>query len=220
MIEKKFLDLYTKSLENFNYRPLYYYNLLTDIYKEEWLDWDPTTIRLTLERDFNIDIPDEIIDCIAALIAVKKSTLPFVDVNVFIHVVIALTNPPADFTILQETSPPRIAKAINVMKHLRPEQQFSNEIQTYIAFVCWTDGLFYLIEPLKMCQDELDVILKIKKTYDEEAYQYMDHLWELIKDLPLEQAEKVVINLNVNDNKYRVQLYKLLNIKEISGEIV
>lgn len=108
---------------------------------------EPETVRQKLTH-----LTEEAFNTLMAKLTIENSNAPFEDFYIFSSVVIALNGTIPDFTKLETPEIPWIWYAVSVMKELRPDMEFSHEVQQYIKLASNEAG--YYIYPREM--DELD----------------------------------------------------------------
>ena len=128
---------------------------------------EPETVRQKLpfldEEGFNFNM---------AKLTIENSNAAFEDFYIFSAVVIALNGVVPDFKKLETPEIPWIWYAVEIIKDLRPDMEFSYEVQQYIKLASNEDG--YYIYPREM--DELDTkwLDRAEALLDAEPEQYTD----------------------------------------------
>jgi hypothetical protein len=149
------------------------YKYLNDKYSNAWHDWEPETLRHTLDRD-GVDLDDEVMNSIQALQVICKTNAPFEEWHVFEKVGQALNNNPVSFGHVQPLEMDEIAYTIKILQDIRPKEEFEDDIKGYIAAAAKEAGMVYLPEDLypKGCQDFLDKMGNDTKLRDAVAKVY------------------------------------------------
>jgi len=178
--------------------------LLSNKYDKEWLFWEPETLEFVIKEKLGIDIRS--LDAILSIALCKLSLAPWKTWHIFEKVVLALNDEIPLFDRQQAISPAQIALAVYYIRRLRPDEVFSDEIQTFIAAICHRKGLMYLTPPLEFAQDELNRMHNNEK----EAMELSDY-WASVKDENFQ-------TFSFKENNLGIQLSRLAAIKEYLKE--
>lgn len=154
--------------------PLSVLAYLNDEFDHDWWDWEPETIWSELV-DKGIGTERETRDLVMALQLMHNSDYPFEFWHVFENVGHALNFNPVSFEYIQPLDPHEIAYATKVMRQIRPNLDFTDEVDRYIAASARNAGLVYM--PVEFFHKDNQVFLdelnndlalkaKVKKLWD------------------------------------------------------
>lgn len=124
------------------------FSQMNDKYGEDWWDWEPETIRVTVDRDYGIEIDEDGENIIGALQMVLNSNQAHEHWHVFEKTGHAFNGNNVDFSILQPLELDEIAVTLDILNTLRPKQDFLSEIHGYIAVSAKSSGVVFLPEGL------------------------------------------------------------------------
>lgn len=122
--------------------------ILLQKYGPDWMTWEPETLRMRIEHDFNQGVSDLNMHKVQAM-----KTLHFVDTfwtdwEVFCWVIMAVNGVPPDFNIMQVPTVAQAMIAVDIANRVRTDASFSLEINDYLEQVHMFNGIFCPIEPL------------------------------------------------------------------------
>ncbi len=123
--------------------------VLLQKYGPEWMTWEPETLRMRIEFDFQQGVSDLNVHKIQAM-----KTLHFVDTfwtewEVFCWVAMAINGVPPDFNIMQVPTVAQAMIAVDVANRVRSDVPFSLELNDYLEQVHMFNGILCPIEPLE-----------------------------------------------------------------------
>lgn len=119
------------------------YSLMNDKFGREWHDWEPETLWTSIGN-----VPEYQKNIIMVLQVLVKTNQIHEHWHLFENAVHALNGNQVDFGMLQPCELTHIYKAIKIIKIIRPKEDFSPEIFSYIAAVAKSSGVVFL--PRKM----------------------------------------------------------------------
>lgn len=103
----------------------------------DWLEWSPETLRLEIKDDFNVEVTDDGIDKIMAVIAVLTTDSFYRDLPRFIELCNVFADAEFNPMVFDPADAWEIAWAITEVSLLDPpedpEHAFSDEIRRYIG---------------------------------------------------------------------------------------
>lgn len=120
------------------------FDQMNEKYGEDWWDWEPETIRVTLDKDFGFEVSEDGENLLGALQLVLNTNQAHEHWHVFEKVGHAFNANVVDFSILQPLELDEIALTIDLLRRLRPKQEYLSEIPGYIAAVAKNSGVVYL----------------------------------------------------------------------------
>lgn len=137
--------------------PIGLFAFMNDHYSAEWWDWEPETVRESLEEDHQIVPTPEVMNMIGALQLTALTNAPFEHWDKFEKVGHAFYHNVVDFRVVQPMEPDEVALTFHYLALLRPGQEFQPEIYAYAAACCNEAGLVYLPPGLfpEACQEAL-----------------------------------------------------------------
>jgi len=146
--------------DTLNPNPFDFYNAMTTKYKDKWFDWDPSTIRLEIASNPDMEryANEDAYQTAFALQTIARTNYPFEAWHIFENVGHALNN---NVVMIDDITPLDIHEAALtylIMKEIRPDVELTEEVCTYIAACSMESGLVLL--PPKIfdprSQDSLD----------------------------------------------------------------
>lgn len=138
--------------------------LLLKKYELDWFKWEYETLWHTIMQDFRVpSISDHAKSKIQAIRTLHINEWFWTKWEVFCWVCQALNNNIPDFQILQKPSVPQLFTAVDMASMVRDDEQFSAELQMFIAACMVDEGVVYAPEPVRFCQDEIENLLKSLK---------------------------------------------------------
>jgi hypothetical protein len=181
-------------------------NLLMDKFGIEWLEWYPEVLNKTL---FGEDRNDILTNKIQAIRACLTTDTPWLDWHIFENVGKSFNHQMPDFGIIQPLSLGECAVTVELMYLLRPEEQFSEEVLSYIGSIAGNENYVYIPDELKirLAQPYLD-----RFVHDVELQKEIRGLWGKVKDKKLLQAEYK------EDNPLHRQIANLAILKQYFEE--
>ena len=159
--------------------PLELRDTLIDEYKAEWLDWTPENLDYHLLREQKSDI---ISNKAQALRVAMGTDTPWREWHIFENIGKAFNHQVPNFGLLQPLSVGECETTAKVLKSLRPEEEFEEEVLIYIATCCFTNHLVYIPKEwvISEAQHHLDNMI-----YDIGLKIKVKDAWERIKDKKL-----------------------------------
>lgn len=128
---------------------------LLDRYGQEYLEWDPEVLRLTLDRE-GIKLSNAIWTKILAARVVISSPSPWRQWEVFHWVSRGLGGLSPNFYFLEEPELGHLMLGIDVMRLFDPQRVISTEVDKFVAAVLKNEGCCFAPPPLDFAQRELE----------------------------------------------------------------
>jgi len=128
--------------------PIGIYEMLNRQYGDDWHDWEPETIWQTLYQEQAVTPTEEVKNLIQAIQLVCRTNFAFEDFHVFEKVGHAFNLNHVMFDSMQPLEPDEIALEIIILKAIRPQVDFEDEVNGYIAACAKLAGMVYLPEKL------------------------------------------------------------------------
>jgi hypothetical protein len=137
------------------------YEFLNSAFGEDWWELEFETIERLLWVKYGTTLDDVNRDKIWAVKYLCNSQRSWLDWWMYNQVAVALAGAIADFEVLRTPTPGMIINAIDVMKYIRPEEQFSREVKKYISILLIKEGI-YVPPPslVELIGEEFEVLLK------------------------------------------------------------
>jgi hypothetical protein len=138
-----------------NAHPIVLMLLLLDKYGQEYLEWHPDVLRMTLERD-GVALSNKVWNKILAGRVVLTSPSPWRQWEVFHWVCRALGGESPNFVYLEAPEIGHLVTGIEIMKLVDPKRQTSTEVDKFVAVVFKNEGIPFVPAPLDIAQHELE----------------------------------------------------------------
>lgn len=118
------------------------YNFLNEKFKDNWWDWEIETLERMLWINYATILSDINVDKIQALKLLLNSQMAYSDWYDFNQVAVALGGAIADFTMVKSPSPGMAVSAMNLMHHMRPDEEFGRDVKKYVCLLLINDGIY------------------------------------------------------------------------------
>ncbi len=129
--------------------------LLLDRYGEQYLEWEPETLRSTMKKD-EILISDSVWTKILATRVILVSPSPWRQWEQFHWIVTGLAGKPPSFVYMERPEIGFIMSGIDTMKIVDRPRPFAEDIGKFVATVLRDRGVTYAPPPMQFAQEELD----------------------------------------------------------------
>lgn len=130
-------------------------------YQTDWFEWEAETLWKEIKEDFRVpSISDHAKAKIQAIKTLHINEWFWTKWEVFCWVTQALNNNIPDFQVLQKPSIAQLFNAIDTATMVRDDEEFSFELQGFVAAVMVEEGVFYAPRPVEFCQDEIETLLR------------------------------------------------------------
>lgn len=138
-----------------NAHPLVLTLMLLDKYGEDYVNWDPEALRLTLLKD-NCKCSESVWTKILAARVLLTSPAPWRQWEQFHWISQGLAGKPPNFVYLEKPQIGFLMSAADSMRILDVTRSFGEDVTKYVATVFKDAGIAYCPTPLSFAQDELD----------------------------------------------------------------
>lgn len=139
-------------------------------YDLDWFTWEPQTLWREIKDDFRVpSISDHTCAKIQAIRTLHINEWFWTKWEVFCWITQALNNNIPDFHVIQKPSVAQLFNAVDIAEMVRSGEEFSQEVQGWVAACMMDEGVFYAPNPVAFCQDEIVQLLKELKTESGEA---------------------------------------------------
>lgn len=140
--------------------PVVFDVLLLKQYQEQWFTWESTTLWKEIKEDFRVpSISDQTKAKIQAVKTLHINEWFWTKWEVFCWITQAINNNIPDFHVIQKPSIPQLLASIDIATYIRSDETFSSEVQKFVAAAVVEEGVFYAVEPIRFCQDEIEELL-------------------------------------------------------------
>ena len=183
------------------------YNQLNDEYGEEWLDFEPETLRGTKYIGEGDELKFNGIMALQTALSSQADAngIYFTDWRIFEKVVLSLTGVIPDFTEIEHVEPHEIHYVFSLLKNLSGDVEFNSEVTDYIVAAYNTENLVY-------CPFYKKVDDKLK---EDDLKKRVRELWErLPEDKPQEEVRKL------ENSPEAYQIRRLVYIEKYTEEML
>jgi hypothetical protein len=173
-----------KLFTNRRAHPLQIFDVLNMRYGQAWPEWEPDTVWWALRRDFG-SVGEIARNKILALDVAASTDTPWIDWDTFENCGQSWNDFVPVFGSFQPMTPMQIAFAVQVLRGVRGEEEFSWEVNAYIAAVLEEHGWVYAPEEwFAGAQELLD-----RKDWLIGLRVDVADAWEKVKDIPPQEIE-------------------------------
>lgn len=170
---------------------------LDDAWGDEWLDWEYETIFQTAHNE-GVDIQRQNEDKIMALKVLLNTNRFWEESRVFEKVCLAFNHKIVDWMVVQEPGVHEMSAARALIDRYIDEQEFSDEVKTYVAGVAIHAGFVMLPPLLRFASEPFS-----KKLMENMGDEALDRQESLLKALQQNNPELV-------DEGGKIQFFRLL----------
>lgn len=172
--------------------------------------WEPESIWLTAEREWNLDIPQINRDKLLSVIALKIFPRFYWEVTSFENTILCFNNVQPNVELVQEASPEHLAWGVyeaELIVHLEDETTylFDYEPRIYTAECLHRSGYILAPSSLEFAQEELDKRNKVDYKLKKEVSQVWNDITS--SGTPLDEIE-------VDESPLGVQLSRLIVVQD------
>lgn len=129
--------------------------LLLDKYGQEYLEWHPDVLKMTLDRD-GIALSNSVWNKILAGRVILMSPSPWRQWEVFHWVCRALAGESPNFVYMEEPQIGHMAAGYAMMKIVDASRDTAWEVDKFVAAVFKNEGISFIPQPLDFAQAELE----------------------------------------------------------------
>ncbi len=191
--------------------PIKLKNYLVDNYKADWLEWMPEVTDKTVLGDR----PSEILsNKIQAIRICLNTDTPWLQWHIFENVGKSFNHQVPDFTRIQPLTLGECLTTVATMKQLRPEEELSLEVLTYIGSVAANNNYVYIPEEWVIGKAQ-PILRRLTEDFNNWAFiEMVSYQWERLKNKNLLKA-----TFSEDSNVHR-QLAKLAIVQQYYREFV
>lgn len=125
-------------------------------YGADWFGWEASTLWREIRDDFRVpSISDHAKAKIQAIRTLHINEWFWTKWEVLCWVTQALNNNIPDFQVLQKPSIAQLINAVDIATMVRSDEEFSLELQGFVAAAVLDESVFYAPAPIAFCQDEI-----------------------------------------------------------------
>lgn len=125
-------------------------------YDTAWFEWEPGTLWKEIKEDFHVSsISDHACAKIQAIKTLHINEWFWDKWEVFCWITQAVNNNIPDFQVIQKPAVPQLLNAVDIATMIRSGEEFTQEVQSWVAASVVEEGIFYAPIPIKFCQDEI-----------------------------------------------------------------
>lgn len=193
-------------LGNDNIPCLRVYEYLNFRYGDQWWNWEIETLERRIFEDSGQVLSESNVDKIQALKTLCNNQMPFQDWFYFNQVAVAFAGAVADFQSMKYPSPGMVIAAIKIMKRVRPDEVFSDEVKKYCAIALQGEGI-YVPPPtvFDILKESFDVSEQLKSKWP----QILGRVGEMIETSDYE---------NESDDAIDIQARRLINAENAADK--
>lgn len=118
-------------------------------YGAEWLEWEPETLQLSLQKDYG-NVSDLNFSKLMAMKTLHVADSPWQKWEVFVWVAMPLNSIFPDFEVMQVPTVAQCSVGVEIMDHVRRDVVWGEELKKYLEVVHLNDGIYVPQTPLEM----------------------------------------------------------------------
>jgi len=161
-------------------------NILVDNYQVHWLDWLPEVTDKTV---FDGEISEVLSNKVQAIRVCLTTDTPWLEWHIFENVGTAFNHQVPDFNRMQPLTLGECITTMDTMKKLRPEENFSEEVLSYIASIAANENYVYLPRELHVGEAQLILDKMLAGFHEPDFVKMVDYQWNRLKDKDLLDAK-------------------------------
>ena len=165
--------------------PIQILEVLTARYKTEWVGWESDTLWWSIRRSFG-PVGDVIRNKIMALRLAVTTDMTWEDWDTFEDSGLAWNDIVPTIGSFQPMTPMQVAFAVQVLREIRPDEEFAHEVRAYIAAILDDHGWIWAPEEYF---GDVQQILGRGREHLVGLKQEVTSAWEKIKDVDPQTIE-------------------------------
>jgi hypothetical protein len=138
-----------------NAHPLVLSLLLMDRYGQEYVEWEPDALRMTLRKD-NTLLSESTWTKILATRVLISSPSPWRQWETFHWISLGLAGRAPNFKFMERPQLGYLMVVVDTMRHIDRPRPLAEDIGKFVAVTCKDIGVTYCPSPLQFAQEELD----------------------------------------------------------------
>ena len=191
--------------------PIKLKNFLVDHYKADWLEWLPEVTDKTVFGDRDSEALSNKVQSIRICLTTDT---PWLEWHIFENVGKSFNHQIPDFHVMQPLTLGECITTMDTMKKLRPEEDFSEEVLSYVASVAANNNFVYLPDDLLVGKAQ-PILRKLTKDFNSFAFvEMVDHQWGRL------QGRKLLDAKFSEDSNVHQQIAKLALVQQYYREFV
>lgn len=139
-----------------SFPPRTYRDVFTKFFGEDWLGWEPETLRMEISRIWGVQPLEEVFEKIMALQTFLTTDLFWDEILPFENIILAFNDAHVDPDMVQQALPREIAYGMIVARQLSEKDDFVEDITEYIRACHREEGVLVYHEALKFAQPEYE----------------------------------------------------------------
>lgn len=162
--------------------PVVYDIALLKEYGADWFTWEAETLWKEIREDFHVpSISDHARTKIQAIKTLHINEWFWSKWEVFCWLTQALNNNIPDFQVMQKPSIAQLFNSVDIGTMVRDGEEFTPELQMFVAAAMVEEGVFYAPAPVAFCQDEIVQLLEWKQIGTDLIGQVQERYREISK---------------------------------------
>ena len=117
---------------------------LSKAFGEAWVGWEPIVLWTEIKEDTGVDLSRAHKDAIMAIRLCMTTNLPWTDWRPFLATVKALNGNEVNPQVVSPLSLSDLAYGIDLMRRLKPSQEFSDEVMSMAGITVWDHGACWI----------------------------------------------------------------------------
>jgi hypothetical protein len=175
-------------------------------YDTDWFTWEAETLWKEIMEDFHVpSISDQTKTKIQSVKTLHINEWFWTKWEVFCWITQGVNNNIPDFQVLQKPSIPQLINAVDIATMVRDGEEFTAELQMFVAASVLEEGVLYAPEPIAFCQDEIVQLLDQQNPDAKDLIAEVDKRWKELSARPQEEWEN-----DLEENPVDVQVAKLV----------
>ena len=130
-------------------------------FKSDYLQWEPETVWMEIQKTFGTSISEVNKSKIQALRTAHLVSFPYEQWEIFEKMAIAFNGGIPMFSMVQQPSPHACAFAVTVLSQIKTHT-LSDEVEKYIACVCLDNGVVTAPSPIEIANQHIKKLLEPK----------------------------------------------------------
>jgi hypothetical protein len=160
--------------------PVVYDVALLREYGVDWFTWEAETLWKEIKEDFHVpSLSDHARTKVQAIKTLHINEWFWTKWEVFCWITQSLNNNIPDFQVLQKPSISQLLNAVDIATMVRDDEEFTPELQMFVAAAVVGEGVFYAPDPVTFCQDEIVQLLTERKIGTELIPKVQDRYREI-----------------------------------------
>lgn len=184
---------------------------LLKAYGVDWFSWEPDTLWREIMEDFRTpSISIHVKGKIQAVRTLHINEWFWTKWEVFCWATQALNNNIPDFQVIQKPSIAQLFVSVDTATLIRDDEEFSQELQGFVAAAVLEEGVVYAPGPIAFCNDEVVQLLEANGNSDASGMiPAVKERWGVISRMTKQEWEKAD-EMVLDESPEDVQVAKLI----------